>query len=65
MPAIKRTTFTEFICRLHRFVYRASSGRVSGAIGGTQLLQPVHPGLTLGIEPALELFHDAIHRHLR
>ena len=34
-------------------------------IGGAQLLQPVHPGLTLRIEPALELVHDAIHRHLR
>jgi F420H(2)-dependent quinone reductase len=38
MPAIKRTTFTEFVWRLHRFVYRASGGRVGGAIGGAPVL---------------------------
>jgi F420H(2)-dependent quinone reductase len=38
MPAIKRTTFTEFIWSLHRFVYRASGGTVGGAIGGAPVL---------------------------
>jgi deazaflavin-dependent oxidoreductase (nitroreductase family) len=38
MPAIRRTTFTEFIWRLHRFVYRASGGGVGGAIGGASVL---------------------------
>src|SRR3712207_6459000 len=38
MPAIRRTTFMEFMWKLHRFVYRASDGRVGGAIGGTPVL---------------------------
>jgi deazaflavin-dependent oxidoreductase (nitroreductase family) len=38
MPAIRRTTFTELMWRLHRFVYRASGGRVGNAIGGAPVL---------------------------
>jgi hypothetical protein len=34
-------------------------------IGGAQLLQPVYPSPTLGIESALEPVHGAIRRHLR
>jgi deazaflavin-dependent oxidoreductase (nitroreductase family) len=34
----KAHPFTEFIWRLHRFVYRASGGRVGGAIGGAPVL---------------------------
>jgi deazaflavin-dependent oxidoreductase (nitroreductase family) len=38
MPAIRRTTFTEIMWKLHRFVYRASGGRVGKAIGGAPVL---------------------------
>ena len=38
MPAIRRTTLTEIMWKLHRFAYRASSGRVGTAIGGTPVL---------------------------
>ncbi len=38
MPAVRRTTFMEIIWRLHRFIYRASGGRVGAAIGGTPVL---------------------------
>jgi deazaflavin-dependent oxidoreductase (nitroreductase family) len=38
MPAVRRTTLVEIIWKLHRYVYRASGGRVGGAIGGTPVL---------------------------
>jgi deazaflavin-dependent oxidoreductase (nitroreductase family) len=38
MPAIRRTTLTEIMWKLHRFAYRASGGRVGTAIGGTPVL---------------------------
>jgi|SRR5215203_5972676 len=38
MPAIRRTTFTELMWKLHRFVYRASGGRVGTVIGGAPVL---------------------------
>jgi deazaflavin-dependent oxidoreductase (nitroreductase family) len=38
MPAIRRTNFTEAMWKLHRFVYRASGGRVGASIGGTPVL---------------------------
>jgi hypothetical protein len=38
MPAIRRATFTEIMWRQYRFVYRASGGRVGGAIGGAPVL---------------------------
>ena len=36
MPAVRRTTFMEIIWKLHRFIYRASGGRVGAAIGGRE-----------------------------
>jgi F420H(2)-dependent quinone reductase len=36
--AVRRTIFMEIIWKLHRFIYRASGGRVGGAIGGTPVL---------------------------
>lgn len=60
MPAIRRTTLMEFMWKLHRFVYRASGGRVGGAIGGAPVLLLVTTGRRSG-EPrpvTLTYFED-------
>lgn len=44
MPTIRRTSFTKFLWKLHRIVYRASDGPVGGAIGGTPVLLLVTTG---------------------
>jgi F420H(2)-dependent quinone reductase len=48
MPAVRRTTFMEIIWKLHRFIYRASGGRVGAAIGGTPVLLLVTTGRRSG-----------------
>jgi F420H(2)-dependent quinone reductase len=60
LPAVRRTTFMEIIWKLHRFIYRASSGRVGGAIGGTPVLLLITTGRRSG-EPrsvTLTYFED-------
>ena len=60
MPAVRRTTFMETIWKLHRLVYRASGGRVGGAVGGTPVLLLITTGRRSG-EPrtvTLTYFED-------
>ncbi len=38
MPAVRRTRFIEIMWKLHRFIYRASGGRVGRAFGGAPVL---------------------------
>jgi F420H(2)-dependent quinone reductase len=57
---VRRTTFMETIWKLHRFIYRASRGRVGGAIGGTPVLLLITTGRRSG-EPrpvTLTYFED-------
>ena len=57
---MRRTTFMEIIWKLHRFIYRASRGRVGGAIGGTPVLLLITTGRRSG-EPrpvTLTYFED-------
>src|SRR5918995_3984961 len=54
MPAIRRTTFTEIMWRLHRFVYRANGRRV-GALGGAPVLLLTTTGRRSGEPRAVTL----------
>ncbi len=60
MRAVRRTNFMEISWKLHRFIYRASGGRVGGAIGGTPVLLLITTGRRSG-EPrpvTLTYFED-------
>ena len=60
MPAVRRTNFMEIIWKLHRYIYRASGGRVGGAVRGTPVLLLVTIGRRSG-EPrsvTLTYFED-------
>ncbi len=55
MPAVRRTTFIKIIWKLHRFIYRASGGRVGGVIGGTPVLLLITTGRRSGEPRAVTL----------
>ena len=55
MRAVRRTIFMEIIWKLHRFIYRASGGRVGGAIGGTLVLLLITTGRRSGEPRAVTL----------
>ena len=60
MPAVRRTRLIEIVWKLHRFVYRASGGRVGGAFGGAPVLLLITTGRRSG-EPrsvTLTYFED-------
>ena len=60
MPAVRRTRLIEIMWKLHRFVYRASGGRVGGAFGGAPVLLLITTGRRSG-EPrpvTLTYFED-------
>ncbi len=55
MPAVRRTRFMEILWKLHRFIYRASGGRVGGAIGGNPVLLLTTTGRRSGEPRAVTL----------